>query len=107
MAGKPWTETDNAHLRKWAGIKTAVEIAADIGRTETAVFRQMNRLGLRGVKRGEKHRLAKTTRVGAMMIKTLHEAGYQACDIYSLFEKKPTLRMVQDICAGRTWSKAK
>lgn len=107
MAGKPWTKEENSHLRKWAGLKTAVELAADIKRTDTAVKRQMQRLGLRGVKRGEQHRMAKTTRIGATMIKTLHEAGYQPCDIFSLFQKKPTLRMVQDICAGRTWSKAK
>lgn len=107
MAGTTWTDAHKAHLRKWSGIKTAAEMAADLGRTETSVLRMMSRLSLAGVKRGEKHRQAKTTRQGAVMIRTLHEAGFLPADIFSLFQKKPTLRMVQDICAGRTWSNAK
>lgn len=107
MTSRIWTDAQVCFLRKWAGIKTAAEIGADLGRTEQAVFKRMGRLGLPGIKRGEKHRLAKIKRTGALMIRLLGDAGYQPADIYTLFQQKPTLGMIQSICAGRTWSKVK
>lgn len=107
MTGRIWTDAEESHLRKWAGIKTAAEIGADIGRTEEAVFKRMGRLKLPGIKRGEKHRLAKIKRTGALMLRLLGDAGYQPADIYTLFQQKPSLRIVQDVCAGRTWKHAK
>lgn len=103
MTRKDWTELDVAYLRKWAGIKSAPQIAADMGRTDASIYHKMQALKLKGIRQGEKHSQAKTTRVGAAMIKLLHDNGYAPTDIYYLFEKNPTIHMVRKICAGRSW----
>ena len=103
MTRKDWTGADVLHLRKWAGIKSAPQIAKDMGRTEASIYHKMQALKLKGIRQGEKHSQAKTTRVGAAMIKLLHDNGFMPTDIYYLFEKKPTLSMIKNICVGRTW----
>lgn len=103
MTRKPWAATEEAHLRKWAGIALVTQIAADLNRTNSSIYKKMHALKLKGVKQGEKHSQAKTTRVGAAMIKLLHDNGYAPTDIYYLFEKNPTIHMVRKICAGRSW----
>ena len=103
MTAKPWTTTEEAHLRKWAGIALVTQIAADLNRTNSSIYKRMQALKLKGVKQGEKHSQAKTTRVGAAMIKLLHENGYAPTDIFYLFEKKPTIHMIRNICVGRAW----
>ena len=103
MASREWTTTEEAHLRKWAGIALVTQIAADLNRTHSSIYKKMQALKLKGVKQGEKHSQAKTTRVGAAMIKLLHDNGYAPTDIYYLFEKNPTLSMIKNICVGRTW----
>lgn len=107
MTAKSWTTTEEAHLRKWAGIKLVTEIATDLKRTNASVYKKMQALKLRGVQQGEKHSQSKTTRVGASMIKLLHDNGYAPTDIYYLFEKKPTIHMIRNICVGRAWRNAK
>ena len=103
MTAKPWTTTEEAHLRKWAGIALVTQIAADLNRTNSSIYKKMQALKLKGVKQGEKHSQAKTTRVGAAMIKLLHDNGFSPTDIYYLFEKKPTKSMIHNICTGRAW----
>ena len=63
MTAKPWTTTEEAHLRKWAGIALVTQIAADLGRTNSSIYKKMQALKLKGVKQGEKHSQAKTTRL--------------------------------------------
>lgn len=65
MTAKPWTTTEEAHLRKWAGIALVTQIAADLNRTNASIYKRMQALKLKGVKQGEEHSQAKTTRVGA------------------------------------------
>ncbi len=66
MTAKPWTTTEEAHLRKWAGIALVTQIAADLNRTNSSIYKKMQALKLKGVKQGEKHSQAKTTRIGAV-----------------------------------------
>ena len=103
MASREWTTTEEAHLRKWAGIALVTQIAADLNRTNSSIYKRMQALKLKGVKQGEKHSQAKTTRVGAAMIKLLNENGYTPTDIFYLFEKKPSIHMIRNICVGRAW----
>ena len=103
MTRKNWTDEHVAHLRKWGGIKSAPQIAKDLGRTEASIYHKMQALKLKGIRKGDNHSQAKTTRVGAAMIKLLHANGYMPADIYHLFQKKPTKSIIHNICTGRTW----
>ena len=44
MTAKPWTTTEEAHLRKWAGIALVTQIAADLNRTNSSIYKKMQAL---------------------------------------------------------------
>lgn len=43
---RPWTEAEQAKLKRWYNSKSAVEIAKKLGRTQTSVYQQARKIGL-------------------------------------------------------------
>lgn len=100
---KPWTDTDDAFLKRHAAIQSCQWIADRLKRSSSAVHKRAHRLGVRMVKVGEAHHRAKATRQAADMITLLNDNGYTPVEIYSLFQLGLNRRMIEDICACRTW----
>ena len=103
MNRRPWTEYEEKVLRQMAGVKTAAEIAEELGRTRQSVFDKFRRMGISGVKAGENHWNAKLTQLQVDMIGTLYDAGYTARDIQQAFSLDVPKSTLNDVGACRSW----
>lgn len=100
---KPWTDRDDAFVKRHAATESCQWIAERLKRSSSAVHKRAQRLGVSMVKHGEAHHRARATRQAADMIGLLSDSGYTPVEIHSLFILDLSRGMVEDICACRTW----
>ena len=81
MRYPPWTEAEDELLKKYAGVKSAVEIGQIIGRPKGGVHHRIKKLGLDGRLMGEAHHAFVGTALRRSMILTLYDAGYTPREI--------------------------
>lgn len=102
---RPWSPTEDKHLKQRAGLDSISTMAEHLGRSRDAVHGRMKKLGLSGIRRGQEHWNAKLTDSLSGMIQTLSDAGYRPIEIHTLLTTpvEITRHTVEDVCAGRTW----
>jgi len=82
-----YTEQEIAILRRWAGVKTAAEIATMLGRSVRSVGYKLRDLGLSGQLYGEHHWSAKYADLLIAMVLTLYDAGFTPAEIYNTLSR--------------------
>lgn len=103
---KPWSDTEDAFLKRHASTKSCVWIGERLKRSSSSVHHRASRLGVSMIKSGEAHHKAKATQQAADMITLLNDNGYTPVEIHSLFQLDLNRGIVEDICACRTWRTA-
>jgi hypothetical protein len=84
---KKWTPSEDKALKKLAGIKTASEISTILERPIGGVHYRIKKLGLKGRLHGEHHWNAKFEHLSAIMLQTLHEAGFKPKEIHETISR--------------------
>jgi|TARA_R110000803_G_scaffold125564_1_gene193201 hypothetical protein len=83
MSGYRYSQEQKNTIRKYAGIKSAEEIALMIGKRPENVHTQGKKLGVSlRVKIGEKHHNAKLTNLQVEMINALSISGFRVVEIH-------------------------
>ena len=100
MRYRAWTKKEDAILRKYAGVKTALEIGIILNRPKNGVHHRINKLNLNGRLCGENHWQAKIDNLTAMMIFTLHDAGFKPKEIEQVFNSGLTLNQIRTLLYG-------
>ena len=98
-----WAPPEDAVLRRSAGLCTAAEIGAKLGRSRQAVHARAKLLGVNLTRGGEHHWRARLTELQVQMIAQLKDAGYTAAQIKEAFGVEVSTGAINDAAAGRTW----
>ena len=84
MPRNPYTKEEEKILRKWAGIKSADDIAVIIGRTRISVSSKAARMKLSlRTNIGEDHHNAKLSNLQVEMINALTVSGFRVIEIHA------------------------
>lgn len=78
---RPWTEAEQAKLKRWYHSKSAVEIAKKLGRTQTSVYQQARKIGI-----NEERDTERLERV-RMLIKKYNAKGWLDSEIANLIRR--------------------
>ena len=100
---RPWTDTDDAFLKRHAATQSCVWIGERLKRSRSSIHGRAKKLGVSMIKSGEAHHNAKATRQAADMVTLLNDNGYPPVEIHALFDLGLSRRSIEDICASRTW----
>lgn len=82
-----WSDAEIHTLRRWAGIKTASDIGAILGRSHRSVRHKIRELGLSGRMYGEQHWSAKYPDLLVAMVLTLYDAGFTPLEITTVLTR--------------------
>lgn len=100
---RPWSDTEDTFLKRHAATQSCVWIGERLKRSSSSVHGRANKLGVSMIKSGAAHHNAKATRQAADMITLLSDNGYTPVEIHALFGLGLNRRIIEDICASRTW----
>lgn len=83
---KSWTQAEEKYLRANSVIKTAEQIANDLGRTEASVKSKASKLGVLLQKFGENHQSAKYSNTDIELCRQLHDLSVSPSNIAEKME---------------------
>ena len=79
---KPYLESDDKAIKKWASIKKAEDIAAILGRSRQSLQAHAQRIGVSLKMKGEDYHTSKLSNLQVEMIHALTSSGFKPCDIH-------------------------
>ena len=97
MPRTPYTNSEEAILRKYAGKKSSEEIAVILGRSRYSVLQKakLSKISLRQI--GEDHHKATLSNLQVEIIRSLDESGFSVRDIHEAIFSSKSIDTIRSI----------